>query len=70
MRGDAGSPAATAGAGLGFLLAGVALLLQEMGMVDISWGLVLPAILITVGVVTALTGLAGAARSGGPGVAR
>ncbi len=51
------------GAGLGFLLAGGSLLLQELGLLTLRWSTVLPAILIAVGVVTVLAGVVGAAGS-------
>lgn len=51
------------GAGLGFLLAGGSLLLQELGLLTLRWSTVLPAILIAVGVVTVLAGAVGAAGS-------
>lgn len=54
------------GAGLGFLLAGVSLLLQELGLLALRWSTVLPAILVAVGVVTVVAGAAGA-RSRRPG---
>jgi hypothetical protein len=56
-------PAPVLGAGVGFLLAGTALLLQELGLLVVRWSAVLPAIVITVGVVTLFAGAAGAHRS-------
>ncbi len=55
-------PAPVLGAGLAFLLAGAALLLQELDMLALSWAFVLPTILFVVGAVTALAGVAGAHR--------
>ena len=61
-RRDSG-PAAAVGFGVGFLLAGIALLLQELGMLTLSWSLVLPLIVITAGLVVVLSGLIGAHRA-------
>lgn len=51
--------AAAAGFGAAFVLAGVALLLQELGMVELRWSLVLPLIVIGAGVVVVVSGLIG-----------
>jgi hypothetical protein len=55
-------PAIVAGAGTGFLLAGLALLTQELGLLVPSWSLHLPLILVSVGVITAVSGVVGAHR--------
>jgi membrane-bound ClpP family serine protease len=55
--------AVAAGCGVGFLLAGVALLLQEMDMLTLRWSLVLPLVVATAGLVVLLTGLTGAHRT-------
>lgn len=60
---EGGFSAGTLGTGLGFVLAGVLLLLQELGMLTVGWDVALPAVLLAVGAVTALSGLAGAARA-------
>jgi hypothetical protein len=54
--------AAVLGTGLAAVLAGVALLLQALGVLAVGWDLVLPALLIVVGAVTAAAGVVGAAR--------
>ena len=59
-------PAAVLGAGLGFLLLGTVFLLQELDLLTLSWSVVVPALLVLVGAVTVLGGLAGAHRSRGP----
>lgn len=56
-------PAPVLGAAVGFLLAGIALLLQELDLLILRWSMVLPAIVITIGVVTLLAGAVGAHRS-------
>lgn len=56
-------PAATLGLGLGFLLLGAVFLLQELGLLTLTWSFVVPAVLIVVGVVTVVGGLAGAHRA-------
>lgn len=55
--------AVAAGFGVGFLLAGVALLLQEMDMLTLRWSLVLPLVVAASGLVVLLTGLTGAHRT-------
>jgi hypothetical protein len=50
------------GTGLGFLLAGVLFLLQELGLLAVGWAVLLPALLVVVGAATALAGVAGARR--------
>jgi hypothetical protein len=55
--------AAAAGFGVGFLLAGTALLLQELDLLTLRWSFVLPLIVITAGVAVVLSGLVGAHRS-------
>ncbi|MFC4944921.1 hypothetical protein [Pseudonocardia sp. GCM10023141] len=55
-------PAPVLGAGLAILLGGVALLLQELDLLTLRWSLVLPVILVVVGLVVALAGVAGTAR--------
>lgn len=55
--------AAAAGFGLTFLLTGIALLLQEMGLLTLRWSLVLPLIVLGVGLVVVVSGLIGAHRS-------
>ena len=57
-------PAAVLGAGLGLLLLGVLFLLQEMDLLKVTWSVLGPAVLILVGAVTVLGGLAGAHRRG------
>jgi uncharacterized membrane protein len=44
------------------VLAGVALLLQALGVLAIGWDVVLPLVLLTVGIVTTAAGVAGAVR--------
>lgn len=61
-RHDSGAVAA-AGFGLGFLLLGCALLLQELDMLTLRWSFVLPLIVVTVGVVVLVSGLTGAHRA-------
>jgi|GEM_PF-3355377 len=53
---------AALGFGLGFLLAGVALLLQELDLLAMRWTYVLPIILLIVGAVILLSGFVGAHR--------
>lgn len=60
-RNRAGSVAAL-GFGLAFLLAGVALLLQELELLTLRWNYVLPLILLVVGAVVLLSGFVGAHR--------
>ncbi len=55
--------AAAAGFGVGFLLSGSALLLQELDLLTLRWSFVLPLIVITVGVSVVLSGVVGAHRS-------
>lgn len=54
--------APTVAAALTFLLAGGALLLQELDALSVGWGVVLPLVLVVVGVVTVAAGLADAHR--------
>lgn len=56
--------AAAAGFGVAFLLAGIALLLQELDLLALRWSFVLPLIVITAGLVVVFSGLIGAHRSG------
>ena len=56
-------PALVLGGGTGFLLAGLALLLQEAGLLVPDWSFALPLILVVVGVVTAASGATGAHRA-------
>jgi len=55
--------ATTIGFGVGFLLAGAALLLQEFDMLYLRWSFILPLILATVGLLVLLIGLIGAHRA-------
>jgi hypothetical protein len=66
VTGDRTSTAVTVAAGVGYVLAGVALLLQELGVVALSWAVVLPLLLVATG--TAL--LATAVSGSGPGSRR
>ena len=61
-------PAAAIGFGVGFMLAGVLLVLQELGMPNTSWPFVLPLILATVGVLVLICGFAGIHRLRRPAV--
>jgi len=56
-------PAPVLGAAIGFLLAGLALLLQELDLLFLRWSSVLPAIVITIGIVILSAGAVGAHRS-------
>lgn len=56
-------PATAAGFGIGFLLAGTALLLQEWDLLTLRWSYLLPLVVAAVGLVVLITGLAGAHRS-------
>lgn len=56
-------PAPVLGAAAGFVLAGLALLLQELDLLVLRWSTVLPVIVITIGVVTLLAGAVGAHRA-------
>jgi len=59
--------AATAlGFGIAYLLAGTALLLQELDLLTLNWSYLLPLILITVGAAVLISGFLGARRSGRP----
>lgn len=62
MNRQQGGVATTLGFGVGFLLAGMALLLQELDMFSLRWTFVLPVILATVGLVVLASGLIGAHR--------
>lgn len=55
--------AAAAGFGVAFVLAGTALLLQELDMFTLRWSFVLPLIVIAAGVAVVFSGLMGAHRS-------
>jgi len=60
--------AATAlGFGVAYLLAGSALLLQELDLLTLNWSYLLPLILITVGAAVLLSGLLGVHRAGHQG---
>src|SRR5512141_1401499 len=61
-------PAAAIGFGVGFMLAGVLLVLQELGLPNTPWPLVLPLILVTVGVLVLISGIAGIHRLRHPAV--
>lgn len=50
-----------AAAGIGFLLAGIILLLQELGVVAVSWSVVVPLLLVVAG--AALVATAGRGRT-------
>lgn len=55
--------ASAAGFGVVFVLAGVALLLQELGVLTLVWSFVLPLIVIAAGLVVLVSGLFGAHRA-------
>lgn len=55
--------AVAAGFGVAFLLAGVALLLQEWQLLTLRWSYVLPLVVAAVGLVVLITGLTGAHRA-------
>lgn len=55
-------PAAVVG-GIGFVAAGALLLLQELDLLLLDWTVLLPALLITLGVITLVTGLLAAHRA-------
>jgi len=57
-RGPEAYPAAGIGFGVGFILAGVLLLLQELALPITRWPFVLPLILSTVGVLVLISGFA------------
>lgn len=61
-RYDSLGSVATLALGLGYLLAGGALLLQELDLLTLRWTYVLPLILLTVGVVLLGSGLLSAHR--------
>jgi len=50
------------GFGVGFTLAGVLLLLQQLALPDARWPFVLPLVLVSVGVLALIAGLAGIHR--------
>ena len=52
------------GFGVAYLLAGTALLLQELDLLTLNWSYLLPLILITVGAAVLISGLLGAHRAG------
>ena len=56
-------PVAALGFGVGFLLAAVALVLQELDLATLRWSVVLPLILMAVGLVVVLSAFLGAHRS-------
>lgn len=56
-------PVATLGFGVGYLLAAVALLLQELDLLTLQWSIVLPVILMSVGVIVVASAFIGAHRS-------
>ncbi len=49
--------------GIGFLAAGILLLLQELDLLTVDWTVLLPVLLVMIGAVTLATGLVGAHRS-------
>ncbi|HEY7814604.1 MAG TPA: hypothetical protein VIC62_15275 [Nakamurella sp.] len=51
------------GFGLFFVLAGIALLLQELELLVLRWTYVLPAMVVTVGVALLMSGIAQAHRA-------
>ena len=55
--------ASAVGFGVAYLLAGTALLLQELDLLTLNWSYLLPLILITVGAAVLISGLLGAHRS-------
>ena len=63
MNSQGTGAAAAAGFGVGFLLAGAALMLQELDLLTLRWSFVLPLIVITAGVAVVLSGVVGAHRS-------
>jgi hypothetical protein len=63
-------PAAAVGFGVGFILAGVLLLLQELGLPNAGWPFVLPLILATVGVLVLMAGVTGIRHLRHPAVDR
>jgi hypothetical protein len=60
-----GHPAMTLAAGLAFVLLGAALLLQELGLLAVSWSVVVPGVLVAAGLTMAGAGVVGAHRSRG-----
>jgi len=64
-RADHGAASAL-GFGVAYLLAGTALLLQELDVLTLNWSYLLPLILITVGAAVLISGLLGARRSSRP----
>lgn len=62
MRRERTHTAVAAAAGIGYLIAGVALLLQELGMATVPWSLVVPLVLLAAGIALLVT-----ARPGGEG---
>ena len=61
-------PGAAIGFGVGFMLAGVLLLLQDFGLPTTQWPLVLPLILVIVGLLVLISGFAGIHRLRHPAV--
>lgn len=61
-RPDPGAPVAL-GFGLFFVLAGIALVLQELELLVLRWAYVLPAIVVAVGVALLMSGIAQAHRA-------
>jgi len=64
MSSDVGAPA-TLGAGVLFVLAGTALLLQELDLVALRWNYLLPIIVVAVGVAVLFSALWQAHRASG-----
>ncbi len=70
MDGDSTGTAVAVAAGVAYVLAGAALLLQELGVVVLSWAVVLPLLLVAAGIALLVTagtssGGSGSAREGG-----
>lgn len=63
MNSNGPGGAVAAGFGVGFILGGIALLLQEFDMLTLRWSYVLPVVLVATGLVVLLTGLVGAHRA-------
>ncbi len=62
MDGDSTGTAVAVAAGVAYVLAGTALLLQELGVVALSWAVVLPLLLVAAGIALLVS-----ARPGRPG---
>jgi hypothetical protein len=67
-RGAAANPASAMGFGFGFMLAGVLLLLQDLGLPTARWPFVLPLILVLAGVLVLISGFTGIHRLRHPAV--